>query len=80
MVQRHKHPSPLTFPPNLSPDKIKDIQRVVGSVLYYAHAMDITVLMALSSIAIEQTKETTNTIEKAKQLLDNVATNPDVTI
>jgi hypothetical protein len=42
--------------------------------------MDITVLMALSSIAIKQTKETTNTMEKAKQLLNYLATNPDATI
>ena len=57
-------------PLQLSPDKIKEIQRVIGSILYYARAVDITVLMALSSIAIEQSKGTTNTMEKAKQLLD----------
>jgi hypothetical protein len=42
--------------------------------------MDITVLMALSSIAMEQTKGTSNTMEKAKQLLDYLVTNPDATI
>jgi hypothetical protein len=36
--------------------------------------------MALSSIAIKQTKRTTNTMEKAKQILDYLATNPDATI
>ncbi len=36
--------------------------------------------MALSSIAIEQTKGTTNTIGKAKQLLDYLVTNPNATI
>jgi hypothetical protein len=36
--------------------------------------------MALSSIAIKQTKGTTSTIEKAKQLLDYLATNPDATM
>jgi hypothetical protein len=36
--------------------------------------------MALNSIAIEQSKGTTNTMEKAKQLLDYLATNPDATI
>jgi hypothetical protein len=43
-------------------------------------AVNITVLMALSSIAIKQTKGTTNTMEKAKQLLDYLATNPNTTI
>jgi hypothetical protein len=38
----------------LLPEEIKEIQCVVGSILYYAHAIDITFLMALSSIAIEQ--------------------------
>jgi hypothetical protein len=36
--------------------------------------------MALSSIAIEQSKGTTNTMQKAKQLLDYLATYPDATI
>jgi hypothetical protein len=66
--------------PKLSADKIKDIQRIVGSILYYARAVDSTVLMALSSIASKQTKETTNTMDKAKQLLDYLATHPDATI
>jgi hypothetical protein len=36
--------------------------------------------MALSSIASKQTKETTNTMDKAKQLLFYLATHPDATI
>jgi hypothetical protein len=36
--------------------------------------------MVLSSIAIKQTKDTTNTLENAKQLLNYLATNPDATI
>jgi hypothetical protein len=38
------------------------------------------VLMALSSIASEQTQGTTSTMAKAKQLLDYLATHPDATI
>jgi hypothetical protein len=66
--------------PKLSPDGIKEIQQIIGSILYYARAVYITILMALSSIAIKQKKGTTNTMEKAKQLLDYLATNPDATI
>ncbi len=62
------------------PDNIKQIQRIVGSILYYAWAIDITVLIALSSIGIEQTKGTTNMMETAKHLLDYLATNPIATI
>jgi hypothetical protein len=36
--------------------------------------------MALSSIATAQMNGTTNTMEKAKQLLDYLATNPDATM
>jgi hypothetical protein len=36
--------------------------------------------MALSSIASKQTRATTNTMAKAKQLLDYLATHPDATI
>jgi hypothetical protein len=73
-------PLPIDISPKLSPDDIKEIQRVIGSILYYARGVDITVLMALSSIAIKQFKGTTNTMEKAKQLLDYLATYPDATI
>jgi hypothetical protein len=67
------------FPP-VPPDKIKEIQRIIGSILYYARAINITKLMALSSIAIKQTKGTTSTMEKAKQLLDYSAMNPNATM
>ncbi len=73
-------PLPVNISPKLPPKEIKEIQSVIGSILYYAHADNITVLMALSSIAIKQTKGTTSMMEKAKQLLDYLATNPDATM
>jgi hypothetical protein len=48
----------MDISPTLSPAEIKDIQHVVGIILYYAHTVDITILMALSSIAIKHTKGT----------------------
>jgi hypothetical protein len=53
---------------------------MVGSILHFAWAVDITVLMALCSIAIKQTKGMTNTMEKAKQHFDYLAMNPNATI
>ena len=44
-------PIPTDISPKLSNKEIKEIQHIVGSILYYARAVDITVLMALSSIA-----------------------------
>ncbi len=59
-------PLPIDISPKLLPDDVKQIQRIVKSILYYAWAMNITVLMALSSIVIEQTKGMTSMMEKAK--------------
>jgi hypothetical protein len=38
---------------------VKRVQQIVGSILYYARAVGMTVLMALSTIAAEQTKAAT---------------------
>ena len=67
------------LPPDDSPllDKagIKRVQQIVGSILYYARAVDMTVLMALSTIAAEQTKATTKTMSRCRQLMDYLAAN-----
>jgi hypothetical protein len=44
--------------PPLTAKQCLTIQKVTGSVLYYAQAVDPTVLMPLNDIAIEQTKVT----------------------
>ena len=56
------------------------MQKIVGSILYYARAVDMTVLMALSTIASEQTKGTERTLEKAYQVLDYLATHPNAVV
>jgi hypothetical protein len=56
------------------------IQKVKGSVLYYARAVDPTVLMPLNEIATEQTKATEKTQAATNQMLDYLATHPDATI
>ena len=54
----------------------KFVQQVVGSFLYYARAVDPTILMALSDIATQQNKPTENTKKRVEQLLDYMATHP----
>jgi hypothetical protein len=56
------------------------IQKATGSVLYYARAVEPTVLMPLNDIATEQTKATEKTQAAKNQLLDYLATHPDATI
>jgi hypothetical protein len=46
-------PLPPDALPRLDARGIKKVQKIVGSILYYARAVDMTILMALSSIAVE---------------------------
>jgi hypothetical protein len=66
--------------PPLTSKQCLTIQKVTGSVLYYARAVYPTVLMPLNDIATEQTKATENTQASTNQLLDYLATHPDATI
>jgi hypothetical protein len=66
--------------PPLTAQKCLTIQKVTGSVLYYARAVDPTVLMPLNDIAMEQTKVTEKTQDATNQMLDYLATHPDATI
>jgi hypothetical protein len=49
----------------LDKKEITCIQKIVGSILYYARAINMTVLMAFSTIAREQKKGTEQTMEKS---------------
>ena len=44
-------PVPHNTQPQLPLDRIRQIQQIVGTIMYYAHAVDITTLVALSSTA-----------------------------
>ena len=59
---------------------MKRIQRIVGSLLYYVRTVDLTMLMALSTIAREQAKATEQTEQRTNQLLNYCATNPNATV
>jgi hypothetical protein len=66
--------------PPLTSQQCLTIQKVTGSALYYARAVDPTVLMPLNDITTEQTKAKEKTQEAKNQLLDYLATHPDATI
>jgi hypothetical protein len=68
-----------TNPPCTEQEKTM-IQQITGTLLYYARAVDPTMLVALNDISHEQTKPTTKTKEKVKVLLDYAATHPHATI
>jgi len=56
---------------------IQKIQQIADSILYYARAVDMTVIMALSSIASEQMMATEKTQKRCVQLLDYLASNSE---
>jgi hypothetical protein len=56
--------------PRLDAKGIKQVQQIIGRILYYARVVDMMVLMALSSITVEQTKATEKTMGRCTQLLD----------
>jgi hypothetical protein len=66
--------------PPLTAQQCLTIQKVTGSVLYYARAVDHTVLMPLNDIAMEQTKATEKTQAATNQMLDYLANHTDATI
>jgi hypothetical protein len=64
----------------LSPKEIKHIQDIVGTLLYYAQAVDPTLLAAISAIAACQSNGTRAVVDAYHQLLDYVATHPNAGI
>jgi hypothetical protein len=66
--------------PPLTAKQCLTIQKITGSVLYYARAVDPNVLMPLNDIATEQTKATKKTHAATNQLLNYLAIHPDSTI
>ena len=73
-------PTPTDDSPLLDAAGKKRIQQIVGSFLYYAHAVDPTILMALSDIATQSSAPTVNTKKRVDQFLDYMWTHPDAKI
>ena len=68
---------PCDTSPKLDEKGKKRIQQIVGSFLYYARAVNPTILMALSAIAAQQSAPTEQTRNRVHQFLDYMATHPD---
>ena len=66
--------------PTIPDNEKKFIQQVVGTFLYYARAVDATMLVALNEIASMQSKPTKNTVQKVTKFLNYCCTYPDTAI
>jgi hypothetical protein len=64
----------------LSPKEIKHVQDIIGTLLYYARAVEPTLLATLSAIAECQSIVTRAVVDTCHQLLDYVATHPNAGI
>ena len=57
----------------------KRIQEILGTLLYYARAVDPTLLVSVSSLARQQKEPTIKTMAAVNHLLDYCATHPNAT-
>jgi hypothetical protein len=67
-------------PPPLTEKQCINIQKVTGSILYYARAVDPTVLVPLNDIDTEKTKATEKTQAATNELIKYLGTHPDAAI
>ena len=56
------------------------ILEVLGTLLFYARAIDSTMLTAIGELATEQSQATNSTMEKLSQLLNYCAAHPDAVV
>ena len=66
--------------PELGKKEKRFIQQVTGTLLYYARAVDSTLLTALSAIASQQASPTKTTMEKVRQILDYAASQEEAVL
>ena len=63
--------------PKINAKKKKFIQQVLVTFMYYARAVDCTMLVALSAISADQADPSEATMEKARKFLDCAASQED---
>ena len=66
--------------PKLDAKTTTRVQAILGSLLYYARAIEHTMLPALNELSTEQASPTNKTLKKLEHLVEYVVTHPDATI
>jgi hypothetical protein len=66
--------------PPLDAKSITFVQQVLGTFLYYARAVDNTMLVAINDLGTQQSKGTYNTMRDVTWLLNYASTHPDATV
>jgi hypothetical protein len=66
--------------PDLSPKDVTLLQQLGGTLIYYARAVDPTLIMPVNVLASEQTRATAATADKIIDLLNYSITHPETTL
>ena len=66
--------------PLLPPKSINIVQQIIGTLLYYAIAVDHNMLVAIGAIASQQPKDTQTTLDANVWILNYAAPHPNATI
>ena len=66
--------------PLLQPGDITKIQKIIGALLYYARAVDGTLMATLNELASAQSKGTQAAMQATKKLMDYFHTHSDAKI
>ena len=69
--------APVDNSPPLNAAAILELQQIVGCMLYYARAVDYTMLPSVTAISSDQAHATTATLEAVDRLLAYAASYPD---
>jgi hypothetical protein len=75
-----QHVENETTSPALSAKYVHKLQQLMGTLLYYARAVDPTLIMPINVLASEQSKATSVTSEKVIKLLNYCNTHPETKI
>ena len=65
---------PVNDSPQLSKERTKLIQQIVGSLFYYGRSIDLTIIKNLNTLASQESAPTENTNQDLKQFLNYCAT------
>jgi hypothetical protein len=66
-----------TISPTLSDKDVNKLQQLIDTILYYARAVDPTLIMPINVLASEQSKTTEVTADKFIKLLNYCNTHPE---
>jgi hypothetical protein len=69
-----------TTSPALSDKDVNKLQQLTGTFLYYARAVDPTLIMRINVLASEQSRATADTADKVIRLLNYCNTHPETKI